>query len=69
MSLPNKEDLTSWENIEFTLLCLDEEMWNNVLRESMINKTHSTGFKAFDQLEKALEEGQDFNDLIAKFTT
>ena len=63
--LPNKEDLTSWENVQFSLLCLNQEMWNNVYRESMINKKHSTGLKAFDEIEKALEEGHNFNELLS----
>lgn len=66
MKLPNPYELVSNENLEFALLCLDEEMWNNIYRESMINKKHSTGLKAFDEIEKALEEGQDFHDLLAK---
>lgn len=65
-NLPDHEDLFSIENVEYALLCLEQESFDEVYRNSII-KTQapiSTGDERLDEIEKAFAEGADLNDLI-----
>lgn len=68
--LPNPEDLYCVENIEHALLCVDEERWNIIQREAIINGTLkpelgvSSSESLFDDLEQAFENGEDFHAII-----
>jgi hypothetical protein len=64
--LPHPLDPLAPENAEHALLCLDDERWNTIIRTAMIDGTHkqSTGVAFIDDLERAFEQGADFNDLI-----
>lgn len=67
--LPHPDDVLAPENIEYALLCLDDEGWNTVVRTAINEGKHkqSTGVAFFDELEDAFEKGADFNDLIKRF--
>ena len=64
--LPHPDEPLAPENSEYALMCLDDEGWNTILRTAMINSTykHSTGVAFIDDLERAFEQGADFNELI-----
>lgn len=67
--LPNKIDLLSNENIEHSLLCIPEEAWqkitNNVILKQEDN-TVRTGNNFIDEMEQALSDGADINDIIKR---
>lgn len=66
--LPDPEDLLCYENYEFALLCMEKDAWSSLLQRSMIqgNTTISTGSALVDELETALQEGEDFHDIIKR---
>lgn len=66
--LPDTNDLLSYENYEFALLCMDKDSWSSLLQRSMIegNTAISTGSAIVDELEAALQEGEDFHDIIQR---
>jgi hypothetical protein len=66
--LPNPDDYFSQENIELALLCLENEVFDEVYRNSIITQDApiSTGMEMFDKIEEALAKGEDFNELIKR---
>ena len=69
--LPVPSDPTCLENVEFALLALDEEAWTNVTQPSIIRRddeTYVTGDSFFDELEDALANGEDINELLKQLT-
>ena len=66
--LPHPRDPLAPENAEYALICLDDEGWNTVLRTAITEGTYkqSTGVQIFDDLERAFEQGADFDELISK---
>lgn len=66
--LPDLKDILSYENYEFTLLCMEHDAWSSLLQRSMIegNTSVSTGSALVDELEAALQEGADFHDIIQR---
>ena len=69
MGLPNKNDLYAKENIEFALLTLDNESWENIIKETLINEQIelNSNDKFINEMEQALREGADFNGIIERF--
>mgnify|MGYP003128942229 CR=1 FL=1 len=69
MSLPNQNDLYARENIEFALLTLNNESWGNIIKETLINEQIelNSNDKFINEMEQALREGADFNDIIERF--
>lgn len=67
--LPFPNDPFCPENAEYALLCLEEETWNTIVRHAITEGTytHTTGDALIDSMERAFEEGADFNDLIKQF--
>ena len=55
------------ENIEFALLTLNDEAWTKLTEPSIIRRddeTYVTGNSFFDELEDALANGEDINELL-----
>ncbi len=69
MTLPNQNDLFAKENIEFALLTLDNESWDNIIKETLINEQIelNSNDKFINEMEQALREGADFNAIIERF--
>lgn len=69
MSLPNRHDYFAIENVEFSLLTLEDESWNNILKETMINDQIelNSNDEFINQMENALRMGEDFNDILERF--
>ena len=69
MGLPNKNDLYAKENIEFALLTLDNESWENIIKETLINEQIelNSNDEFINQMEQALREGEDFNAILQRF--
>ena len=63
MSLPNQHDLYASENVEFALLTLNNESWDNIIKETLINEQ----IEFINQMEQALREGEDFNAILNRF--
>lgn len=69
--LPTPEEPLSIENLEFALLTLDAEAWTNVTNPSIIRRddeTYISGNSFFDELEDALANGEDINELLKQLT-
>jgi hypothetical protein len=64
--LPNQDDPYAPENIERALLCLDDEGWNKVERQSIIDGNLDSPASMFDDLEAALVDGEDFYEQLTK---
>lgn len=69
MQLPNQRDLYSKENIEFALLTLDDESWDRIIKETLINEQIelNSNDEFINQMEQALKEGEDFNAILQRF--
>ena len=69
MNLPSQNDLFSRDNIEFALLTLDNDSWENIIKETLINEQIelNSNNKFINEMEKALREGADFNAIIERF--
>jgi len=64
--LPNPDEYYAPENLEFVLFCLDEEGWNNLERQSIIdgNLNSPISNSMFDDLERAFEDGEDLYEQL-----
>ncbi len=69
MSLPNQHDLYASENVEFALLTLNNESWDNIIKETLINEQIelNSNDEFINQMEQALREGEDFNAILNRF--
>lgn len=66
------EDLFCWENIEYCLLTLNEEVWSDFYAEHMTDKLGKkvaikTGNKEIDRLEEAFASGENFAEKLETF--
>lgn len=72
LPLPNKDDLLSLENIEHSLLCIPEEAWQKLNTNAIVEQednTVRTGNAFVDEMEQALSDGVDINDIIKRLNT
>ena len=69
MQLPNQRDLYAKENVEFALLTLDNESWDRIIKETLINEQMelNSNDEFINQMEQALKEGEDFNAILQRF--
>lgn len=69
MQLPNQRDLYAKENVEFALLTLDNESWDRIIKETLINEQIelNSNDEFINQMEQALREGEDFNAILQRF--
>ena len=69
MGLPNKNDYFCNENIEFALLTVDDNLWDQILKDALINQQIKLNSEDdfINEMEKALSEGEDFNAILKRF--
>lgn len=69
MGLPNKRDYFCNENIEFALLTLDSDLWDQIVKDALINQEIklNSDDNFINEMEKALNEGEDFNAILKRF--
>jgi|TARA_R100000455_G_C6247136_1_gene104613 hypothetical protein len=69
MGLPNKRDYFCNENIEFALLTLDSDLWDQIVKDALINQKIKLNSEDnfINEMEKALNEGEDFNAILKRF--
>jgi len=69
MDLPNKRDYFCNENIEFALLTLDSDLWDQIVKDALINQEIklNSDDNFINEMEKALNEGEDFNAILKRF--
>jgi hypothetical protein len=64
--------LLSLENIEHSLLCIPEEAWQKLNTNAIVEQednTVRTGNAFVDEMEQALSDGVDINDIIKRLNT
>lgn len=66
--LPYPDEIYAPENQEYALICLHEEGWNKVERQSIIdgNLNSPSGGTIFDEIEAAFQNGEDLYEQLTK---